>query len=114
MLAVVIGSAAGTKKITDAENAKGDSATAARVLASSGLAQPASENVLVQTRNGRPDDVALRAAVSDVVAKLSATGIVTDLHSPLDKAAAAGFVSKDGHSMLVQFGRRRRLAPAGG
>jgi uncharacterized membrane protein YdfJ with MMPL/SSD domain len=103
VLAVVIGSAAGTKKISDAENTNGDSAKAAVALTSSGLAEPASENVLVQTRNGQPDDATLRTAVSQVVAGLSATGIVTDLHSPLDKDSAAGFVSKDGHSMLVQF-----------
>jgi uncharacterized membrane protein YdfJ with MMPL/SSD domain len=102
VLAVAIGSATGTKQITDAENANGDSATAARIVAAAGLSEPASENVLVQTRNGRPDDAALRAAVAEVVAKLQATHIATDVHSPLD-ADGAPFISPDGHSMLVQF-----------
>jgi uncharacterized membrane protein YdfJ with MMPL/SSD domain len=104
VLAVVIGSAAGTKQITDAENANGDSAKAAQILASSGLAQPAAENLLVQTVDGKPDDAALRAAVGQLITKLTTTGIVTDLHSPLDKAGAGTpFISRDGHSMLVQF-----------
>ncbi|MDQ1464651.1 MAG: putative drug exporter of the superfamily [Actinomycetota bacterium] len=100
--AMLIGSAAGTKQITDAEGANGQSAKAERVLAASGFARSASENVLVQTRNGKPDDAALRAAISQVVSGVKATGAVHDVHSALD-ADGTPFVSADGHSMLVAF-----------
>jgi uncharacterized membrane protein YdfJ with MMPL/SSD domain len=102
VLAVAFGSSAGTKQITDAENANGDSAKAASIVTAAGLGEPASENVLVQTRDGRPDAAALHNAVVAVVSRLEATHIVTNLHSPLD-ADSAPFVSKDGHSVLVQF-----------
>ncbi len=110
VLAVAIGSSAGTKQISDAENANGDSAKATQLLESSGFTQPAAENVLVQTRDGRPNDAALRTAVGQLVSTLTATGIVADLHSPLDSRASATlnavkspFISRDGYSMLVQF-----------
>ncbi len=102
LVALFLSSSLGSKTISAAENANGDSARAERTIASSGLDRPPSESVLVQTRNGKPDDAALRAAVSDVVAAVSATGLATDVHSALD-ADAAPFISADGHSMLVQF-----------
>jgi RND superfamily putative drug exporter len=100
--AMLIGSAAGTKEITDAEGANGQSAKAEQVLAGSGFARSASENVLVQTRSGKPDGAALRAAVSQVVSGVKATGAVHDVHSALD-ADGTAFVSADGHSLLVAF-----------
>jgi putative drug exporter of the RND superfamily len=101
-VATFVGTAVGTKTITDAENGNGDTARAARAIDASGLSQPASEDVLVQTRNGKPDVTALRAGVRDVVHAVTATGAVSDVHSALDGDPAA-FVSRDGHSMLVQF-----------
>jgi RND superfamily putative drug exporter len=100
--AVMIGGALGTKQLTDAENSDGPSAKAEAILADAGFASSASENVLVQTRDGKPDDDALRAAVADVVTAVKATGAVTDVRSALD-AEGRQFVSSDGHSMLVTF-----------
>ncbi len=102
VVAVVIGGALGTKQLTNAENSDGQSAKAEAVLQNAGFTSPASENVLVQTRNGKPDDAALRAAVAQVVTAVRATGAVTDVHSPLDPQGSQ-FVSHDGHSMLVTF-----------
>jgi RND superfamily putative drug exporter len=102
VVAVAIGSALGTKQLTNAENSDGQTAKAEAVLADAGFDSPASENVLVQTKNGEPDDAALRAAVAQVVTAVKATGAVTDVHSPLD-ADGSQFVSHDGHSMLVTF-----------
>src|SRR5450631_2125300 len=73
--AVVIGSS-GTKQITNAEGSNGQTAKAERVLTSSGFPNAASENVLVQTKNGRSDDVALRSAVTQVIAAVSSTKLV--------------------------------------
>ena len=101
MAALVIGSS-GTKQITNAEGSNGQSAKAEQILSSSGFPDAASENVLVQTKNGQPDDAGLRAAVAQVVAAVSSTKLVDNLHSPLD-ADGEPFVSHDGHSMLVTF-----------
>ncbi len=102
VVAVVIGGALGTKQLTDAENSDGQTAKAEAVLADAGFNSPASENVLVQTKNGKPDDATLRAAVAQVVTAVKATGAVSDVHSPID-AAGSQFVSHDGRSMLVTF-----------
>jgi putative drug exporter of the RND superfamily len=101
MAALVIGSS-GTKQITNAEGSNGQSAKAEQILSSSGFPDAASENVLVQTKNGQPDDAGLRAAVTQVVAAVSSTKLVDNLHSPLD-ADGQSYVSHDGHSMLVTF-----------
>src|SRR5665213_1496023 len=101
MAALVIGSS-GTKQITNAEGSNGQSAKAEQILSSSGFPDSASENVLVQTKNGQPDDAGLRAAVTQVVAAVSSTKLVENLHSPLD-ADGQSYVSHDGHSMLVTF-----------
>jgi uncharacterized membrane protein YdfJ with MMPL/SSD domain len=101
MAALLIGSS-GTKQITNAEGSNGQSAKAERILTSSGFPDAASENVLVQTRNGQPDDAGLRAAVTQVVAAVSSTKLVDNVHSPLD-ADGQSYVSHDGHSMLVTF-----------
>jgi uncharacterized membrane protein YdfJ with MMPL/SSD domain len=100
--AMAIGSALGTKQITDAESSNGQSAKAERILATAGFDQSAGENVLVQTRSGQPDDAALRAAVAQVVAGVNTTHVVYDLHSALD-ADGSPYVSSDGHSLLVAF-----------
>ena len=99
--ALVIGSA-GTKQITNAEESNGQSAKAERILTSSGFPDAASENVLVQTRNGQPDAAGLRAAVTQVVSAVTSTKLIDDVRSPLD-ADGQAYVSRDGHSMLVTF-----------
>jgi uncharacterized membrane protein YdfJ with MMPL/SSD domain len=115
--AMLIGSSAGTKQITNAEGSNGQTAKAERVLAAAGFTHSASENVLVQTKNGQPDDAALRAAVGQVVSAVKGTDLVANVHSPLDagssvadssvagsgRADGSPFVSTDRHSMLVAF-----------
>ena len=101
LAALVIGSS-GTKQITGVEGSNGQTAKAEQILSSSGFPDAASENVLVQTRNGQPDDAALRSAVTQVVSAVTSTKLVDDVHSPLD-ADGQSYVSHDGHSMLVTF-----------
>jgi uncharacterized membrane protein YdfJ with MMPL/SSD domain len=100
--AIVVGSAIGTKQLSNAGEANGDAAKAEAILASAGFDTPASENVLVQARDGKPDAAALRAAAGDVVTAIKGTGLATDIHSPLD-VNGQPFVSADGRSMLVTF-----------
>ena len=99
--AMVIGSS-GTKQITNAEGSNGQTAKAERILASAGLTNVASENVLVQTKNGQPDDAALRAGVAQVVSAIEQTQQTRNVHSPLG-AGGQSYISRDGHSMLVAF-----------
>jgi uncharacterized membrane protein YdfJ with MMPL/SSD domain len=101
LAALVIGSS-GTKQITGVEGSNGQTAKAEQILSSSGFPDAASENVLVQTRNGQPNDAALRSAVTQVVSAVTSTKLVDDVHSPLD-ADGQSYVSHDGHSMLVTF-----------
>jgi uncharacterized membrane protein YdfJ with MMPL/SSD domain len=99
--AMAIGSS-GTKQITNAEGSNGQTKKAESIIASSGFGHAASENVLVQTRNGQPDAVALKQAVGQVVSAARSTNAVTNVHSALD-ADSAAYVSADKRSMLVGF-----------
>ncbi len=67
-----------------------------------GFEQPAGENVLVQSRTLRTTDPAFRAAVTDVVARLSKLDAVQNVRSPLD-SRNNGQIAPDGHAALVGF-----------
>jgi RND superfamily putative drug exporter len=98
VVAVVIGRAAGTVKLTDAEQSTGETARAQAVLADAGFKTPASESVLVQSKTLVAGDPEFRAVVSDVTAALRTRPQVVNL-----RASGAGQVSADRHSQLVQF-----------
>jgi putative drug exporter of the RND superfamily len=98
-IAMVIGSAVGTKKLTEAESASGQSGVAARALDASGFKIQPGEQVLVQSTSVRATDPAFRAVVADVVQRLDRTPDVVKLRSPY----AQNTISKDGHSALVSF-----------
>ena len=91
LAAVVAGSVAGTKVLTDAENANGQSAKAERILAHAGFDNSAGESVIVQSKSGAPPG----PVAADVSAMLRARSDVKKVKAPVR--------SKDGHSMLVQF-----------
>jgi RND superfamily putative drug exporter len=99
--AVVIGGMIGTKKLGDTDTLPGESGRAARIL-DEGFKQPAGETVLVQSRTLTADDPAFRAAVADVVRRLSAVPVVTNVQSPF-AAGNPGQVSADGHSAIVNL-----------
>ncbi|HEY8704521.1 MAG TPA: MMPL family transporter [Gaiellaceae bacterium] len=102
VVAVVIGKAVGTVKLTDAEQGTGETARAQTILQGAGFSQPAAENVLVQSRSLTVADPAFRATIARVTAKLRTLPEVQNVRSPLD-AGGAGSISKDRHSALVQF-----------
>ncbi len=99
--AMLIGSS-GTKQLTNAEGSNGQTAKAEQILATAGFANAASENVLIQTKNGKPDVAALRAGVAQVVSAIGQTHLTMNVHSPLDTDGQS-YISRDGHSMLVAF-----------
>ncbi|HEY7344606.1 MAG TPA: MMPL family transporter [Gaiella sp.] len=99
--AVVLGGMLGTKQLGDTDTLPGESGRAARIL-DEGFQQPAGETVLVQSRTLTADDAAFRAAVADVVRRLSAVPVVTNVQSPY-ASGNHGQVSADGHSAIVNL-----------
>ena len=102
VVAVVVGMAAGTKKLTDAESASGETAKAEQILQDAGFHVPATESVLVQSKTLTYKDDAFNSGVAGVVQTLSTLPDVTNITSPIEHPNA-GQVSDDGHSVLVQF-----------
>jgi uncharacterized membrane protein YdfJ with MMPL/SSD domain len=103
VLALVVGMAAGHKQIADSETASGEAATAQRILEQAGFKAPATESVLVQSRDATVRDPKLRSPVVGVVSALSGRSDVINLHNPLLTKNGGGQISADGHSVLVQF-----------
>ena len=93
--AVVLGGALGTKQLTDNETLPGESGRAARML-DDGFEQPAGETVLVQSRKLTADSPAFRAAVADVVRRVTPVGVMTNVQSPY--SGNRGQISANGHS----------------
>lgn len=101
VLAMGLGSAAGTVDVKDSDQLKGETSTAANIVEEAGIKEPASETVLIQAKDDgtKATDAAFRSAVADVIAAVERTGRVTDVSSPYDTET----ISKDGRSALVQF-----------
>ncbi|MGZ4398614.1 MAG: MMPL family transporter [Gaiellaceae bacterium] len=93
--AIVAGSAIGTRSLTTAEAAQGDTARAETMLARAGFRTPAGESVLVRGQAAAPGDPAFRATVRDLLAALRPLPQVERIRS--------GALSKDGRSELVSF-----------
>ena len=72
-VAVVIGSAVGTKQLTESESASGESGVAARTLDKAGFKMQPGEQVIVQSKTLKATDPAFRAVVGDVVNRLEGT-----------------------------------------
>jgi putative drug exporter of the RND superfamily len=99
VVAVVVGRAAGTVKLTDAEQGTGETAKAQAILASAGFDAPAGESVLVQNANVSARSSQFAGTLAAIAAKLRTLPEVTDVRAPTA-------ISKDGHSALVQFDMR--------
>lgn len=104
VLAMGLGSAAGRVDVDESDQLKGETHTAAKIIDDAGIKSPASETVLVQSKDGsvRAKDAEFRATVADVVKAVEGTGKVTGVTSPYDTRS----ISKDGRSALVQFDMR--------
>ena len=102
VVAVVLGGAAGTVKLTDSENAVGESARAERIYQDAGFTDHAGEQVLIQSRAHAATDPAFRHQIRRAVGVLSRQPQVSGLRSPLTGGGRA-LVSPDRHSALVTF-----------
>ncbi|HUA74045.1 MAG TPA: MMPL family transporter [Solirubrobacteraceae bacterium] len=100
-VAVAIGQLAGTAKLTDSEQATGESARAEAALSASGLHRSASESVLVQSGHAVVDDPTFARTLDRVRAELRSLPQTRDV-----RAGAPGQLSRDRHSALVQFDMR--------
>jgi uncharacterized membrane protein YdfJ with MMPL/SSD domain len=93
----------GSKKLSLAGEAAGDSARAERLLDQGGFRRPAQEEVLLQVSGGRNIRTPIaREATQEVIAAVTATGRVENIRSPF-AARNAGQISRDGRSALVLF-----------
>ncbi len=93
----------GSKKLSAAGEAAGDSAKAERLLDHGGFKRPAAEEVLLQTRgNGSIRTAPARKATQEIIAAITSTGRVENIRSPF-APGNAGQISRDGHSALVLF-----------
>jgi uncharacterized membrane protein YdfJ with MMPL/SSD domain len=102
VVAVVLGTAVGTRQLLDSETASGETAKAETILQKANFNEPATESVLVQSPTLTYKDPTFNSAVAGVVQTLSGLDDVTNIISPIEHPNA-GQVSKDGHSVLVQF-----------
>ena len=93
LVAFALGFLAGTKTLDDAYG-PGESGRMDRIL-DAGFEQPAGEIVLIQSRSLRASDPAFRAAIDDVVARLSKVADARNVRK--------GQTSADGHSALVEL-----------
>ena len=101
LVAFALGGAVGAKSIDANAPGPGESGRMDRIL-DAGFEQPAGESVLVQSRTLRTTDPAFRAAITDVVSRLSKLNDVQNVRSPLDPGAT-GQIATGGHAALVEF-----------
>ncbi|MFC9846704.1 MMPL family transporter [Streptomyces sp. NPDC060223] len=111
VLAVGLGSVAGSVEVKESDALKGETHTAAKIVEDAGIEEPASESVLIQAKDTgvKATDAGFRGAVAEVVSAVEGTGEVTDVASPYDTRT----ISKDGRSVLVQFDMRGDPETAG-
>jgi uncharacterized membrane protein YdfJ with MMPL/SSD domain len=114
---LVGGSLAGLRELTDSESSAGETARAEKMIEQARFRSRASETVLVQSGTVTVHDPRFRRVVTAVVARLAAQPDVVALDGPF-ASKAAGQVSADGRSALVQFDVRgpsgsasERIAP---
>jgi uncharacterized membrane protein YdfJ with MMPL/SSD domain len=97
--ATMLGSVVGQKRMSAEEYAQGDSAQAARILAEAGITVPAGEMVLLHSDVLTADATGFQSVARELASRLTRTGQVADLRDPY----AAGLISADKHSVLLQF-----------
>jgi uncharacterized membrane protein YdfJ with MMPL/SSD domain len=103
IVAVVAGSAVGTKTIDQRDANVGQAHRADQILKQAGFQQdPQTEIVLVQSKTLTIGSAAFRSAVNDAVATVKPFRTIRNLRSPLDPTHADQ-VSADGHTAMVEF-----------
>ena len=102
-VAMVAGSAVGHVQMRDSQFANGETARALGMLESANFKQPAVENVLLQSGSLKATDPAFVSAISGVVQTLAVQKNVANIQNPMVLPGGGGHISRDGHSVLVQF-----------
>ncbi len=102
VVAIALGSVAGTRMLKQADTAAGGAHKAEQLLKNAGFTDRAGESVLVQSPSRNLGDASFRATVADVVRTVTALPQVRRVRSPL-APGRAGQVSQDRRSALVQF-----------
>jgi uncharacterized membrane protein YdfJ with MMPL/SSD domain len=100
--ALLAGHAIGPVRLTDSEQATGESARAQAILDRAGFPNHAGESVLVQSPALASGQPAFRHELENVLAGLRRLPAVRAVRSPLDPANH-GQISHDAHSALVEF-----------
>jgi putative drug exporter of the RND superfamily len=101
VILLVTGHMFGTAQLPNSESSAGQSLQAQRMMARE-FTQRANEYVLFDSPSLRVSSPAYQAAIRDVVARIQATGRVTQVHSPLD-AAYSNQISPTRRAALLQF-----------
>jgi uncharacterized membrane protein YdfJ with MMPL/SSD domain len=101
--AVVLGGAVGAHRLSDSQMASGDAAKAERMLAAGGFNEPATESVLIQSRDGTLTvrDPRFLLAIVAVTDQLINQPNVTNIQDPIRRPKSQ--ISPDLRSALVQF-----------
>jgi uncharacterized membrane protein YdfJ with MMPL/SSD domain len=102
VVAIALGSVAGTKMLKQSDTAAGGAKKAEQMLKRAGFPDQAGESVLVQSKSSTLSAPAFRATVNDVLRAISALPQVERVHSPF-AAGNGGQVSHDRRSALVEF-----------
>ena len=102
LVAFALGSLAGMVQLKAVEAENGQSRLADLTQAQQFPRERAGEEVLIENPSGPLAGSAYRAAVTDLVARLSRTRSVAAIRSPLDPGNAGQF-SKDGRAALLTF-----------
>ena len=102
VVAIALGSVAGTKMLKQADTAAGGTKQAEKLLDDAGFPSKAAESVLVRSQTRTLSDPGFRAAVADVVRSVGRVPNVERVRSPLEPANS-GQVAKDRRAALVQF-----------
>ena len=107
LVAFALGSLAGMVQLKAVESENGQSRLADQTQAEQFPSERAGEEVLIENPSGSLAGTGYRAAVSDLVARLSRTPSVASIRSPL-APGNAGQISKDGRAALVTLPDHRR------
>jgi len=118
IVAFAVGSAAGMVTLKQGEGGNGQSLLAERTQAQQFPRERAGEEVLIENPSGPLAGVGYRAAVTDLVTRLSSTPSVAAIKSPL-APGNAGQISRNSRAALVTFQitgdpntAQNRVAPA--
>jgi uncharacterized membrane protein YdfJ with MMPL/SSD domain len=101
VILLLTGHLAGTRQLLSAQESVGQSGQAEQMIGRD-FAQHANESVLFDSARLRVGSPVYQAAISDVLARIEATGRVTQVRSPLERTFS-NQISPGGHAALLEF-----------